>query len=232
MPGYIMHLATAKLILEKNNITDHAYVNLFLLGNIYPDVKQGNEKKITHFWTDEMFLRFDRKPDVKGFKEKYSDRFNEPFIYGYYCHLYLDAMYMERYWDKHFRFYDASMNKTVGFDDVKYIEVIDNGQTYNRSEFFSSKYYYGDYDRMNAHFADKYKIISPRVFDADGVFLEDVSEALKGMDEVYFDGACDVLEDMISKIQSLKQEHVSTTILDLKEIEELIENVSSELSFY
>ena len=55
---------------------------------------------------------------------------------------------------------------------------------------------------------------------------------LKGMDEVYFDGACDVLEDMISKIQSLKQEHVSTTILDLKEIEELIENVSSELSFY
>lgn len=229
MPGYIMHLATAKMILEKNNITDDAYVNLFLLGNIYPDVKQGNDKKATHFWTDEMFLRFDRRPDVKRFKEKYSARFNEPFIYGYFCHLYLDAMYMERYWDKHFSFFDESMNKTVGYNDVKYIKVVDKGQTYSRSEFFSSKYYYGDYDRMNAYFVNKYKIISPHVY---GACYEDVSEALRSMDEVYFDDACDVLDSMINRIQSLKQEYVSTTILDLKEIEELIENVSSELSFY
>lgn len=231
-----MHLAMAKRILDIKGIKDNEYIMPFLVGNIIPDVRRGSAKKKTHFWTDEMFKRFDRRPDLEVFKEKYNSRLSEPYVFGYFCHLYMDTMYMERYWDKYFSFYDENMIPDNGFDNVKKIKIVNDDRVYDRETFFSDSYYYGDYDRMNDYFISKYKIVLPQV-------EETIIEAIEDIEEICILEEKEKLFSMVDRIKALKSRRkmvecnssdfvANTKILDIKEIDELIKSVSEELSFY
>lgn len=234
MPGYVMHLAMATKILDNKGISDKNYITPFLIGNIIPDIKRGNAKKDTHFWTDEMFKRFDRKPDLELFKQKYQSRMDEPYVFGVFCHLYLDAMYMERYWDKYLSFYDDDMKPVDGYYEVKKIKLANDDVVYDRSVFFSDSYYYGDYDRMNDYFVAKYGILSPKL---------DISliENIKDIDEICIIKEKEKLINMVERVNKFRHEQKlkndsfyekNTKILNVKEIDMLIETVAKELSFY
>ncbi len=231
-----MHLAMAKKILDIREISDEKYVTPFLIGNIIPDIKRGSSKKDTHFWTDEMYERFDRRPDLELFKGKYKSRLNEPYVFGVFCHLYLDAMYMERYWDKYFSFYDENMVAVNGFNEVKKIKLANDDTIYDRNVFFSDLYYYGDYDRMNDYFIMKYGIILPR-FDDENL------ESITDIDEVSVLKEKDKFISMLERVKNININYKqmvnndsfnvkNTKILDIDEIEKLIETVADELSFY
>lgn len=232
MPGYIMHLATAKKIFELKGIVEEECLNIFLLGNIIPDMKKGSDKKDTHFWSDDMFLKFARKPELKDFKEKYGHRMHEPFVFGYYCHLYLDAMYMERYWDKKFEFFDDNMNPVDGFSEVKKIKLVETGEVYDREVFFSEDYYYGDYNRMNSYFIDKYNVISPYLSkNPDSNQTDaDILNIIKNIEEFDSENVEKVLYDMIERISMLGHETLKLTVLDIDEMDKLIKEVALELA--
>ena len=97
MPGFIIHLTEAAMIMEHmKKQPDSDWKQEFLLGNLLPDTRLGKDKAISHFWAPEGWENIARAPKLSRFLEKYGDRLNEPVILGYYAHLYLDERYVVR----------------------------------------------------------------------------------------------------------------------------------------
>lgn len=188
MPGYVMHLAVAEQIIETCHITGIEDCNALRIGSIVPDTRKGNEKRKSHFWTDEEYIRFARKPDLHMFLNKYGDRLAKPYIFGYYAHLYLDYKFVKEYWPLHYMFYDRNMQPVDIYDAVEWVRYIDTDALILRREFFSERYYYGDYNRMNRYMLLRYGIETPkyksdmiRAGGVEEVEGEESGQALKGM---------------------------------------------------
>lgn len=161
MPSYVIHLSCARRALEWLPEMDAREQNLFFLGNIIADMCV--DKHYTHFWNDATYPMLARRPDLNWFLKKYKDLLSEPYVLGYYTHLLLDYRFLDEYWDAHFRFYGSNREVNCLYQDVKYVEVLEQRKIYDRYDFFSKKWYYGDYDRMNAYFANKYKVQFPEL---------------------------------------------------------------------
>lgn len=221
MPGCVMHLAVAEEIIRICGISDAGFINEFKIGSIIPDAHARDEKKISHFWDVKTYNNFQRKPSIKDFLAKYEHRLNEPYVFGYYAHLFFDYEYMNRYWTKHFRFYDINMNPTDIFVDVARVWLADNNQVYSREEFFSDKLYYGDYDRMNAYIINRYSVELP-----------DLVSPFKNINEITYEQAYTRLEEMSNRIKHVdsNSEAVNTLILSVKEIDELIIDTAKQLA--
>lgn len=221
MPGCVMHLAVAEEIIRICNISDCAFINEFKIGSIIPDAHARDEKKITHFWDAKTYNNFQRKPNLNDFLTKYEDRLNEPYVFGYYAHLYFDREYMNKYWAKHFEFYDIYMNPSDVFEEVARVCVTDNNQVYSREEFFSDKLYYGDYDRMNSYVINRY-----------GVKLPKLSKPQKDIDEITYEQAYTRLDEIDMHIKNIdsNSQAVNTLILSVKEIDELIIDTAKQLA--
>lgn len=159
MPSYVIHLSCAKLAQQYLPLMNEREQNLFYLGNIAADMCK--DKHYTHFWNDETYSRLVRSPDLNWFMHQYGDAIREPYVLGYYAHLLLDHCFLEEYWAEHFRFYNDAMQEEVLYDAVTVVEVTEQNQKYARKDFFSGKWYYGDYDRMNGYFAKKYMVSFP-----------------------------------------------------------------------
>ena len=43
---------------------------------------------------------------LDAFCDKYGNQMSNPFVLGYYCHLYMDALFMRTSWKRHFSFFD------------------------------------------------------------------------------------------------------------------------------
>ena len=109
MPTWGMHLLTAKKLLNKIPKKLKVSNNEFKLGNLLPDIPNGFVIKnislniahsTTHFEKEIIVEGHkEKRTDIKGFFDKYHNKFNNPLIIGYYTHLLTDA-----YWN----------NKTYG----------------------------------------------------------------------------------------------------------------------
>lgn len=165
MPGYIIHLATATEFVKRAHIDDASYVNDFLIGTIAPDARQRSRKKHTHFWSDYIYTQFVRKPDTDAFINKYGHRLKEPFVLGYYMHLLLDKRFIDSYWKEHFSFYDEQMKPETLYDRVRYVRMTGDDRVYSREEFFGEDMYYGDYNRMNSYYRERYNTLLPKLYD-------------------------------------------------------------------
>lgn len=221
MPGYVTHLSVGEQVIAKCKIKDTDYINSFLIGSIIPDIFKGNDKKKSHFWTDDTYKLFERKPDLEGFLRKYSSKLSNPYVLGYYAHLLLDYEFMEKYWTKHFSFFNDRMEEEKEYEKVTRVLLKDEGKVYLREEFFSEKMYYGDYDRMNLYLIAKYNIRQPEITSIESAIEElDISNAKKG------------LSNMLTLISNKKGQALppELKVFKLKELEELIENVSDIIS--
>ena len=72
-------------------------------------------------------------------------------------------MFLDTYWEKHFRFYGVDKNPEKRYTEVAYVEIVEKNKVYDRKEFFSKALYYGDYDAMNGYFAEKYQVRFPEL---------------------------------------------------------------------
>ena len=143
MPSYVIHLSCAKRALEMLPEMNAQEQNAFFLGNMIADMSR--DKHYTHFWNDVTYDKLVRRPDLDWFLQKYGDALQEPYVRGYYAHLLLDYNFLDLYWDRHFRFYNAQKQPEVLYDAVTFVEVLEQQQMYDRQEFFSKRWYYGDY---------------------------------------------------------------------------------------
>lgn len=177
MPGHIIHLAAASRVLEQHPVDD-VWANEFLLGSIVPDMLERSNKKQSHFWSDEGYVKFERVPDLEAFWAKYGDKITNPFVLGYYSHLYMDALFMRTSWKTHFTFYDKNRQPNDLFDEVAFIgyrkDENDTIHVYPREEFFSNAYYYGDYDRVNPYIIKNYNVRIPKLPTINYTDVEEV----------------------------------------------------------
>lgn len=175
MPGFIIHLTEAAMILEHmKEKPDSAWKQEFLLGNLLPDTRLGEDKAISHFWSSEGAENIARAPKLSRFLEKYGHRLNEPVILGYYAHLYLDERYVDEYWPTILTFEDAKGRAEPRKAFIHQVELKESGRFIPFEKFFSSEYYYGDYTRSNHWLVDKYHIQPPEYRYLENVNMDEV----------------------------------------------------------
>ncbi len=190
MPGYVMHLAEADMILaeirRKRNLSEQ-WAEHFLTGNLLPDTRLLTEKKISHFWNPDDLGLIAKAPDLSLFLEKYRPDMDDPVLLGYLTHLHLDARYVHNYWPRCLAFYNSAGQKETVADQVTEVEILKTGLRMPPDTFFSPRYYYGDYGRMNGFFVSRYHIHKPcwkdiTDFHMDEVKLEDMEIISRNMD--------------------------------------------------
>ncbi len=218
MPGYVIHLALGELLLNQLRLKGKER-DYFLLGCIAPDAIAGM-KKTTHFWSNEMCTRFARKPEPEAFEQKYYSHRTNPFVMGYYSHLFLDKRFIEVYWKKHFSFFDEKMNKESEYDKVRLVYLKENKKYYPRELFFSENMYYGDYDSMNGYFVKKYDILTPSTVWEIPDFIEELPE-----------DACIRMAAMLDKVQEDRETSTKPVlkVFNLSDMEKLITDTAGEI---
>lgn len=117
MPSWAIHLAVTTKLSKKLGFSEENK-NLFLMGNLLPDILNGYViKNISHV-VPHKEAHFEKEVticnhkefryDLEGFYEKYSKQFNNMLMFGYYTHLLTDF-----YWN------DLVYGKTGIFDKEK-----------------------------------------------------------------------------------------------------------------
>lgn len=233
MPGYVMHLAVAEQIIKLCHIVEIEDCNELRIGSIVPDTRKGNEKRKSHFWTDEEYIRFARKPDLHMFLNKYGDRLAKPYVFGYYAHLYLDYKFVKEYWPLHYMFYDKNMQPADIYDAVEWVRYIDTDELVLRRDFFSERYYYGDYDRMNRYMLLHYGIETPRyesdMIRAGGVEEVEGRETDQALKEMISFLVRETSEKEAEQPQSAQAIQQSLKAFSLSGMQQLIEQTATEL---
>ena len=148
MPGYIMHLAAAKLALDKLGFNNFGLSQGVYLGSIIPDAMARESKRMSHFWDDEVMGLLKRVPNVERFEKQYGARMDNPTVAAYYAHLVMDNRFVNVYWNNHFEFFDDNMKPEESYEKVTRVRIKDSGRIFDREVFLSDDYYYGDYTRL------------------------------------------------------------------------------------
>lgn len=221
MPGYVMHLALANKLLPDFDFAEERDINNFILGNIVPDIKKGDLKKHTHFWNEETMALFERKPDLSLFLKQYGDRIKQPFVLGYYTHLFFDYYYVNDFWKKHYSFYDGDMQPSNSYEKVKFVKVVKNGNLYDRFTFFSDEFFYGDYSRMVPYIVSGYNIEKLHFREIDNIICEILDSNAKaelGNMINYINSSF----DSAGSIEKLK-------VFEYEEIDQMIDDVAEKI---
>ena len=97
MPSWPVHLVIAKKVNAKLKLNE----DLFLYGNLIPDVDKGT--KITryeaHYYNENLpfpTVPQEKMININKFINVYKDALNNPLILGYYSHLLTDQFYNEK----------------------------------------------------------------------------------------------------------------------------------------
>ena len=136
MASSVIHMCVAKKINETLKIKDE---NMLLLGSIAPDISKhlGESKTRSHFFDDNGNV------DMNRFLEKYRNKLNNPFMLGYYIHLYTDYL-----WEKYF------VSDIVQNNAIKLL----NGETVPQNKETYKKLIYSDYTNLNIILLDEYQL--------------------------------------------------------------------------
>lgn len=169
MPGYIIHLAEAKMIFnilkEKDKTRERCseeWLQKFSYGVLLADTASGKGKAYSHFWNKERTNYIVMTPQVDRFLNKYNVSMDTPELLGYLAHLDLDLKFWNEYIKKCVQFQDENGMQTENIRVVKSVFIKKTGKTISPEDFFSSEYLYGDYTKLNKYFINKYSLIIPK----------------------------------------------------------------------
>jgi hypothetical protein len=225
MPGYIMHLASAKLAIDKLGFSDFNKIFEICVGSVLADTMAREDKKESHFWSDESIKLLKRAPETAVFEEKYRAHMKNPFVAAYWAHLYMDRTFVNDYWTKHFEFFNDDMKPEERYDEVTRVRLIDTGLVLSRSDFLSDEYYYGDYTRLLSYITYRYKLkdlfekrsmedIALDIESFDNSVIEEIKE------NAWKDKILKMFESVYGSEPSPEQPRLK--VFDLKQLEKLI----------
>lgn len=204
MPGYILHLTAAKMFLKRMNKEHILEMNKqdendFLIGNLLPDTTK--IKARSHFRNPKYYDRMVEYPETSWFVQKYQNILQDPSVMGYLFHLYIDRRFFKDYMPRIIEFRNDKDQIEVKRDQVKYVILKRTGERISKEDFFSEKYYYGDYTNMNTYLVHRYQIpmnLDPNVSNpgVEEVSYEDVKTVLKELQ-----GYLRVSEDAVKSVK-------------------------------
>ena len=195
MPGYVIHLAEAKIVcdvLRKNNKTKRKIMvhgqKEFLYGSLLPDSGGKEQKQCSHFWNKVESNQIIMTPNINRFLDKYAVAMKQSFLYGgYLAHLHLDREFWNSYIKKQVEFLDNTDEPTQYIQELKSVLIKTTGKVISSEKFFSKDYLYGDYTRLNKMLVQKYDLAIPvynKYYDniieeSDNESMQQVLEKLK-----------------------------------------------------
>ena len=184
MASSVIHMCVAKVINSKLNYDQ----NMLLLGSIAPDISKhiGETKVNSHFLTDGNNIDIDR------FLNKYKAQLTNPFIMGYFIHLYTDLL-----WDKYF------ISEIVQKGSIKLL----NGDVVENNPEIYKKLIYNDYTNLNVVLLDEYNLDL-------SLFYEEMTIPDVYMDEIPIDELSKIVEQTGIIIQNTKVSKAYTFRLD------------------
>lgn len=183
MPCYIMHLCEGQIIYNSIKQSENVLQNCpvaaaqlslpdamdsFLTGTIIPDAI--DDKSITHFRPAYQGDLITKYPDVDHILELYPLSHMTLADLGILAHLHMDYLYVDEFWPHFFRFEDKSGGATTVTSDIDHVRMLRGSMAASDTlidfaEFFSNKYFYGDYDITMPMFRRDYRphipVISP-----------------------------------------------------------------------
>lgn len=186
MPGYILHLTAAQMFLKTQKgqtlLKTQQDKNDFLIGNLLPDTTKIKAK--SHFRDPKYNDRMVEYPETEWFIKKYQNLLSNSSVIGYLFHLYIDRRFFKDYMPRIVEFRNEQDEKEEKRELVKDVLLKRTGQRLSKQDFFSEKYYYGDYTKMNTYLVNRYEI--PTTLDPNipnpgiaEVDYEDVKHVLK-----------------------------------------------------
>ena len=201
MASAVIHIAVAKEINKDLKMNEK---ELFL-GTIAPDIsKQLGESKVkSHFLlNDKTDL-----PIFDKFLDKYKNNLNNPFIMGYYIHLFTDYL-----WFKYF------IPEITNSSD--YIKVL-SGNKIKCTKEEIEKLIYNDYTNLNISLIEEY--------DLDlSLFYEDIEIPNIKFDEIPLNKLQVIVDQMGIIIENSKKEYTySFNIDNVKQFSELCKKIIS-----
>ena len=201
MASAVIHIAVAKEINKDLKMNEK---ELFL-GTIAPDIsKQLGESKVkSHFLSDDQSTL----PILDKFLDKYKNNLNNPFIMGYYIHLFTDYL-----WFKYF------IPEITNSSD--YIKVL-SGNKIKCTKEEIEKLIYNDYTNLNISLIEEY--------DLDlSLFYEDIEIPNIKFDEIPLDKLQVIVDQMGIIIENSKKEYTySFNIDNVKQFIELCKKIIS-----
>ena len=174
MPGYILHLTAAQMFLKTQKGQEFFKTkqdkNDFLIGNLLPDTTKIKARS--------------QYPETSWFIKKYKHLLSNSSVVGYLFHLYIDRKFFKEYMPRIVEFRNAQDEREERRDMVKDVLLKRTGQRLSKQDFFSEKYYYGDYTKMNMYLVNRYQIpttLDPNISNPGikEVDYEDVKQVLK-----------------------------------------------------
>lgn len=135
MASSVIHMCIAKKINQKLKFPE----NMLLLGSIAPDLSKhiGQTKEKSHFLTEDNHI------DIDKFLKKYQSQLTDPFLMGYFIHLYTDLL-----WDKYF------VSEIIEKNTIHLL----NGETIEKNPETYKKLIYQDYTNLNIQLIDYYQL--------------------------------------------------------------------------
>lgn len=171
MASIVIHACVAKEINKTLKIKNEEQ---FLLGSIAPDLgKMINiDRTITHFLKDS---NKDSPIDLDKFLNKYGMHLNDPFVLGYYIHLYTDKIWENSFLDKYISDTKIKLlnGKIIPNTDENYKKVI--YEDYNNLNNILVNLYHIDIDKLKESIENSNTIIS----EIDSKKLSPIFELVK-----------------------------------------------------
>lgn len=213
MPGYVLHLVHGEMILRQRSFHfSDMEKEQFRMGLLMPDVSQTNREKkdIAHFLSPDTRGKVLEYPDLDLFP--YKKELSQPFVIGYAAHLFLDRAFYSDYFIRYVHFLDADGKETDKETDVKSVYLETSNRLISVKEFFSEKYLYGDYTKLNHYFINKYNITIP-----DNVFCEYPVEEVS-------DGDFSLIQKKLESYLNLFCGDMHTKVFKAESVETAIQN--------
>ena len=223
MPGYILHLAAARMYLdhlpsEDPLSFDPIQQNDFFAGNLLPDSVR--DKSRSHFRDPAYRDRMIEWPHPDWFRQKYRNLMRDAGCRGYWFHLYIDRRFFRDYIPRVAEFLDESGTVTDRRDETAYVLVKKSGERVPLSRYLSEEYYYGDYTRMNTWLAEKYHL--PKTLE---------TPENPGIEEVDYRDLKKVLEELRRYWGVPEEAALRLKVFDREDLLEFLEKAAVEAVF-
>ena len=201
MASAVIHIAVAK---EINKDLKMKEKELFL-GVIAPDISKqlGDSKVKSHFLINDK----SDLPILSNFLDKYQDSLNNPFIMGYYIHLFTDYLW--------FKYFISEITNSTN-----YIKLLNGNKIYCSKEEIS-KLIYNDYTDLNISLIEEY--------DLDlSLFYEELEIPNIKFDEIPLNKLQIIVDQMGIIIENSKKEYTySFNIDNIKQFVDMCKKIIS-----
>lgn len=227
MASYVLHHIAGNILLDKYKLSDEKKA-LFLMGNLIPDSGNRKEMEKSHFYRKEDFSLNFQKPHLEDFISKYGSLIDNPTVFGYYYHLFVEYCIFDMLYGNAFTCIDYFGIETDDWADTKKYKIKKNKTILSPEDFWSNNFFSGDaFSKINRVLLEYYGI------EFDEAELRKFISLFKnpGIEEV----DCSNIESIFSKFQSSINEAKSLRKFDLRVFDEdkvikFIDDVVSKFS--